>query len=113
RFLEQALELDERKGLYGRMWTHHQNLGLIRYRLGQWDLAEEHFRQSMRITGELSHGAGHAGAHLALGMLARRRRQLDRAEELYRRALELATSVGARREAELAREFLAEVEIDR
>src|SRR5262249_61507191 len=50
---------------------------------------------------------------LALVMLARRRRQLDRAEEHYRRALDLANAAGARRETELAREFLAELEIDR
>jgi transcriptional regulator with GAF, ATPase, and Fis domain/Tfp pilus assembly protein PilF len=113
RFLEQALDIDERKGLFARMRIHHQNLGLIRYRLGQWDLAEEHFRQSMRISRELSHASGEANALLALGLLARRRRQLDRAEEHHRRALELANSCGARREAELAREFLAELEIDR
>ena len=113
RFLEQALEIDERKGLFARMRGHHQNLGLIRYRLGQWDLAEEHFRQSLRISRELSHVSGEANALLALGLLARRRRQLDRAEEHHRRALELANSCGARREAELAREFLAELEIDR
>jgi len=113
RFLEQALEIDQRKGLFGRMRHHHQNLGLIRYRLGQWDLADEHFRQSLRISREISHAAGEAGAELALGMLARRRRQLDRAEELYRHALELANKSGARREAELAGEFLAEIEIDR
>jgi len=46
-------------------------------------------------------------------MLARRRRQLDRAEECHRRALDLANAAGARRESELAREFLAEVELDR
>src|SRR5262245_62282550 len=107
RFLEQALEIDERKGLFGPMRAHHQNLGLIRYRLGQWDLAEEHFRQSLRISRQVSHEAGEAGAELALGMLARRRRQFDRAEELYRHALELANNSGARREAELAGEFLA------
>jgi len=113
RCLEQALEIDEKKGLFGRMGGHHQNLGLIRYRLGQWELAEEHFRQSLRIVRELSHPGGEAQALLALGMLARRRRQLDRADEHFRKALELATRVGARREAELAREFMAEVEIDR
>src|SRR5262245_4836544 len=113
RFIEQALELDERKGLFARMRGHLQNLGLIRYRLGQWDLAEEHFRRSLRISREISHGAGEASAQLALGMLARRRRQWDKAEELYHVALELSNKVGARREAELAGEFLAEIEIDR
>ncbi|HXS82823.1 MAG TPA: sigma 54-interacting transcriptional regulator [Methylomirabilota bacterium] len=113
RFLEQALEIDERKGLFSRMRMHHQNLGLIRYRLGQWDLADEHFRQSLRISREISHAAGEASAELALGMLARRRRQFDRAEELYRHALDLANACGARREVELAREFMAEIEIDR
>ena len=113
RCLEQALEIDERKGLFARMGSHHQNLGLIRYRLGQWELAEEHFRQALRIMRELSHSGGEAMALLALGMLARRRRHLDRAEEHFRKGLELATQTGARREAELAREFMAEVEIDR
>jgi Nif-specific regulatory protein len=113
RFLEQALQISERKGLFARMRLLHQNLGLIRYRLGQWDLADEHFRQSLRISREVSHPAGEANAHLALGMLARRRHQLDRAEEHHRRALELANAAGARREAELAREFLGEVELDR
>ena len=50
RFLEQALQLDERAGLYARMRVHNQNLGLVRYRLGQWDLAEENFRQSLRMS---------------------------------------------------------------
>jgi len=113
RFLEQALRISERKGLFGRLRALHQNLGLIRYRLGQWDLADEHFRQSLRISRDISHPGGEANAQLALGMLARRRRQLDRAEEHHRRALELANGCGARREAELAREFMAEVEIDR
>ena len=113
RCLEQALEIDERKGLFARMRLHHQNLGLIRYRLGQWELAEEHFRHSLRISLELSHAGGEAMALLALGMLARRRRQLDRADEHFRKALDLATQAGARREVELAREFMAEVEIDR
>lgn len=113
RFLEQALQLDERKGLYGRMRNHHQNLGLIRYRLGQWDLAEEHFRHALRINRELSHAGGEAGSLLALGMLARRRRQPDRAAEHFGRALELAQASSARRESLLAREFLAELEIDR
>ncbi len=113
RCLEQALEIDERKGLFARMRLHHQNLGLIRYRLGQWELAEEHYRHSLRISLELSHAGGEAMALLALGMLARRRRQLDRADDNFRKALELATHAGARREVELAREFMAEVEIDR
>jgi transcriptional regulator with GAF, ATPase, and Fis domain/tetratricopeptide (TPR) repeat protein len=113
RFLEQALQLDERAGLYARMRVHNQNLGLVRYRLGQWDLAEENFRQSLRIARETGHAQGEALALLAFGMLARRRRHLDRAEEHFRRALELSTSVDAKRESLLAREFLGEVELDR
>jgi transcriptional regulator with GAF, ATPase, and Fis domain/tetratricopeptide (TPR) repeat protein len=113
RCLEQALEIDQRKGMFARMRSHHQNLGLIRYRLGQWELAEEHFRHSLRISLELSHASGEAMAMLALGMLARRRRQLDRADEHFRKALDRATQAGARREVELAREFMAEVELDR
>ena len=113
RCLEQALEIDQRMGLFARMRMHHQNLGLIRFRLGQWDLAEEHYGHSLRIARELSHSSGEASAQLALGMLARRRRQLDRAEEMFRTALELSTRAGARREIELSREFLAEVELDR
>ena len=113
RFLEQALGIDERKGFFARMRIHHQNLGLIRYRLGQWELAEEHFRQSLRISRELSHQPGEAAALLALGMLSRRRRQLDRAEEHFRRALELAQVAATQRESQLAREFLAELEVDR
>ena len=113
RFLEQALQIDERKGLYARMRAHHQNLGLIRYRLGQWDLADEHFRHSLRISREISHPGGEAIALLALGMLCRRRRQFERAGEHYRRALELAQQAPALREGLLAREFLAELEIER
>ena len=113
RFLEQALGIDERKGLYARMRTHHQNLGLIRYRLGQWDMAEEHFRHSLRISREVRHAASEAQALLAMGMLARRRRQLERATDFDRQALELAENSGAVREALLAREFLAEIELDR
>ena len=113
RFLEQALGIDERKGLYARMRTHHQNLGLIRYRLGQWDMAEEHFRTSLRISREVKHAPSEAQALLAMGMLARRRRQLERAAEFDRQALELAERSGAHRESLLAREFLAEIELDR
>uniref|UniRef100_A0A832IB04 Tetratricopeptide repeat protein n=1 Tax=Eiseniibacteriota bacterium TaxID=2212470 RepID=A0A832IB04_UNCEI len=113
RFFEQALRLDERAGLYARMRNHNQNLGLIRYRLGQWDLAEENFRQALRISREIGHQLGEAHALLAFGLLCRRRRQLERAEEHHRAALQLATRVGAVREVALAREFLAEVELDR
>jgi len=113
RLLEQALKLDERAGLYSRMRSHHQNLGLIRYRLGQWDLAAEDFRQSLKIARDTGHLPGEAGALLAIGMLARRRRQFDRAEEHYRRALEIASAAGAQREQVLAREFLAELFLDR
>ena len=113
RFLEQALAIDERKGLYARMRGHHQNLGLIRYRLGQWDMAEEHFRHSLRIARDIRHVAGEAQAMLALGLLARRRRQLDRAAEHFHTGLDLAERAGVLRESQLAREFLAEVELDR
>ncbi|MBI5169851.1 MAG: sigma 54-interacting transcriptional regulator [Candidatus Eisenbacteria bacterium] len=113
RFLEQALSIDERKGLYARMRGHHQNLGLIRYRLGQWDLAEEHFRQSLRISVEVGHATSEAQALIAQGLLARRRRQYERAGEQFRRALELAAQARAARETQLAREFLAEIELDR
>jgi len=113
RFLEQALSIDERKGLYARMRSHHQNLGLIRYRLGQWDLAEEHFRHSLRIARDIQHAAAESQAVLALGLLARRRRQTERAGEMFRQGLELAERAGAVRESELAREFLAELELDR
>ncbi|HYM80807.1 MAG TPA: sigma 54-interacting transcriptional regulator [Candidatus Limnocylindria bacterium] len=113
RFFEQALRLDERAGLYALMRRHNQNLGLIRYCLGQWDLAEENFRRSLQVARETGHRQGEAMALMALGRLCRRRRQFDRAEEQFRRALTLATEVGARREAVLAREFMAEVELDR
>ena len=113
RFLEQALKLDERAGLYARMCGHNQNLGLIRYRLGQWDLAEENFRQSLRIARELGHRGSEAMALLALGLLCRRRRQLDRAEENFQRGLVLATESGTERERLLAHEFLGELSLDR
>jgi transcriptional regulator with GAF, ATPase, and Fis domain/Flp pilus assembly protein TadD len=113
RFLEQALRLDERAGLYSRMRGHNQNLGLIRYRLGQWDLAEENFRQSLKISRDTGHLQGEAVALLALGMLCRRRRQFERAEDHFRRALELASGVGAQRETLLARELLGELALDR
>jgi len=113
RYLEQALQLDERAGLYARMRGHSQNLGLIRYRLGQWDLAEENFRQSLRISREMGHKGGESMALLALGLLARRRRQLDLASEHFQRAFELATEAGTERERLLAREFQGEVALDR
>ena len=113
RFLEQALKIDERAGLYARMRPTNQNLGLIRYYLGQWELAEENFRRALQISRDTGHLQGEAQALLALGRLARRRRRLDRAEEQFRRALELADRVGAHRETALAREFLAEVSLDR
>lgn len=113
RYLEQALEIDERKGLFARMRLHNQNIGLIRYRLGQWDLAEENFRQALRVSRETGHAGFEASALLALGMLARRRRQSDRAEQYFRRALELAARAGASRNVQLAHEFLAELSIDR
>ena len=113
RHLEQALEIDARHGLFARMRGHHQNLGLIRYRLGQWSAAEAHFQQSLRIARDVAHGPGEAGAKLALGLLARRQRRFDEAEACYREAAALAERVGAARESELAREYLAELELDR
>jgi len=113
RLLEQALKIDERAGLYARMRAHNQNLGLIRFYLGQWEMAEENFRRALQISRDTGHLQGEAQALLALGRLARRRRRLDRADEQFHRALELADRVGAHRETALAREFLAEVSLDR
>jgi Nif-specific regulatory protein len=113
RLLEQALKIDERAGLYARMRAHNQNLGLIRYYLGQWDLAEENFRRALQISRDTGHLQGESQALLALGRLARRRRRFDRADEQFHRALELADRVGAHRESALAREFMAEVSLDR
>jgi len=113
RFLEQALRIDERAGFYARMRGHRQNLGLIRFRLGEWELATEDFRRSLQIARDTGHLAGEAMALMALGRLHRRRRQLGKAEEHFRRAMSLAEQSGAERESDLAREFLAEVEIDR
>jgi transcriptional regulator with GAF, ATPase, and Fis domain/Tfp pilus assembly protein PilF len=112
-YLEQALRIDERAGLYARMRGHHQNLGLIRYCLGQWDLAEESFRRSLQISRETGHAIGESVALMALGRLARRRRQFDRAEGHFRQALSLADGASAGREAVLATEFMAELELDR
>ena len=113
RLLEQALKIDERAGLYARMRPHNQVLGIIRYRLGQWDLAEENFLQALKISRDVGHAQGEAHALLALGMLGRRRRQFDRAATHIQRALELSDRIGAVRESLLAREYLAEIELDR
>src|SRR6185369_6713017 len=91
----------------------HHNLGLIRYSLGQWDLAEEDFRKSLQISREIGHRQSEAAGLMALGRLQRRRRQLDKAEDSFRRAMALADQIGAERESMLAREFLGEVELDR
>jgi len=112
-YFEQSLRIDEREGLYAKMRMHNQNLGLIRYNLGQWDLADENFRRSLQIAKDTGHPVGEAVARMAIGRLARRRRQFDRAEEQFRRALALAGEAGAIRETVLAREFMAELEIDR
>ena len=113
RFLEQALKIDERAGLYARMRMHRHNLGLVRFRLGEWDLAEEDFRKSQQISREIGHLQAESTTLMALGRLQHRRRQLERAEENYRRAMVLAEQVGAQRELALAREFQAEIELDR
>ena len=113
RFLEQALRIDERAGFYARMRAHRQNLGLIRFRLGEWELAAEDFRRSLQIARDTGHPSGESVALMALGRLHHRRRQLAKAEEHYRRAMTLADGAGAERESALAREFLAEIEIDR
>ena len=113
RFLEQALRIDERAGFYSKMRANYVNLGLVRYYLGQWDLAEEDFRKSLQIARDTGHRSGEAAALMALGRLSRRRRQFEKAEEGFRRAMTLADQVGAERESALAREFLAEVELDR
>ena len=93
---------------------HHQNLGLIRYRLGQWDLAEEHFRQSLKIARETGHAQSEAAALLALGMLmpppppvrARRRAFPQRARRWRRRCAPCASSCWRA-------EFLGELALDR
>jgi tetratricopeptide (TPR) repeat protein len=89
------------------------NLGWIRYYLAS-GISRGGFRKSLPDRARIPAIAqGEAAALMALGRLSRRRRQLEKAEEGFRRAMTLADQVGAERESALAREFLAEVELDR
>ncbi len=96
------------------MRPHNQNLGLIRYRLGQWDLAEENFRQALQISRDIGHPQGeaaraararHAGAAAAASSTAPTSTSAARSS-WRRRSARSARSL-------LAREFLAEIELDR
>src|SRR6185503_17639367 len=93
--------------------TYVHNLGLVHDKMGDWDLAEEHYRRGLQMYTEVGYAAGRARALGCLGNLKRKRRDWVQAEELIRESLALAAERGYPRETILAREALGDYHLDR
>ena len=113
RFLEQALRIGERSGLFHDSATYVHNLGIVHEKMGEWDLAEEHYRRGLQMHTEVGNAVGKARAYFCMGNLRRKRRDFAGAENLLRQALALALERAFPRETVLAREGLGDLYADR
>src|SRR5258706_3257574 len=113
RFLEQAPRISERSGHFHDAATYLHNLGVVNDKMGDWDLAEEHYRRGLQMYTEVGYAAGRARALGCLGNLKRKRRDWAQAEELIRESLALASERGYPRETILAREAMGDFHLDR
>jgi tetratricopeptide (TPR) repeat protein len=111
RHMEQSLRLNEKVGNYALVATNCLNLGILRYRLGEWDLAEEILLRARQIMLETEDVVGEARVHLALGNLYRRRRQHEAARKEIEAARKIAIDQRFQRERVLADEFEGELEM--
>jgi transcriptional regulator with GAF, ATPase, and Fis domain len=112
RHMEQSLRLNEKVGNYALVATNCLNLGILRYRLGEWDLAEEILLRARQIMLETEDVVGEARVHLALGNLNRRRRQHSEARTEIAAARKIAGDQRFERERVLADEFESELEME-
>jgi len=74
RFLEQALRIAERSGLFHDSATYVHNLGIVHEKMGEWDLAEDHYRRALQMNTEVGNTVGKARSLFCLGNLRRKRR---------------------------------------
>jgi tetratricopeptide (TPR) repeat protein len=74
--------------------TH--NLGVVAQDRGQFDQAEDWYRQSLAIKEDLGNRPGVANSYHQLGTAAQDRGQLDQAEDWYRQSLAIREELGNR-----------------
>jgi tetratricopeptide (TPR) repeat protein len=92
--------------------VYHQ-LGMIAEDRGDYDPAEQRYRDSMAIKEEIGDRVGAARSYGQLGSLALGRGDYDTAEELYRAALAIFQETGDRAEAAKAFSRLGSLRIER
>ena len=71
-------------------------LGAIHRDFGNWDLAENYFKDALAIAAEEDNKSGMASCWGLLGDIERNRGNWDEAEKLYRQCLEVETELGDR-----------------
>ena len=91
-FLFAAREQDTKSGIA----TSLGMLGDIERYRGNWDEAENLYRQSLELRTELGDRSGMASTWASLGYIQQCRGNWDEAENLYRQSLELMTELGDR-----------------
>jgi tetratricopeptide (TPR) repeat protein len=71
-------------------------IGIVYREQGNWDLAEQYFRQSLQMCEELGDRSGMASSWGLLGDIERKRGNWDAAERLYHQKLEMCEALGDR-----------------
>ncbi|MCE7000049.1 tetratricopeptide repeat protein [Saccharothrix sp. S26] len=97
-----ALACGERLGDLDAQVRAHRNIGLMRVKLGELDVAAEHYRRALELAAELGDAFGRARAHRGLAAVFERQgryadslRECRSALELFRETGDPATVAGA------------------
>ncbi len=89
-----AIDIDETLANQEGIARHSGNLGLIYWKRGVLDRAEEMHRKSLAIEVKLNRQEGMATQYGNLGLIYWKRGELDRAEEMHRKAMDISKILG-------------------
>ena len=81
------LRIGERAGFFLDSATFLHNLGIVHEKLGELDLAEEHYQRALNVYTEMGYQPGRVRSTNCLGIVRRRRRDYATALSLSREAL--------------------------
>ncbi|HET7904658.1 MAG TPA: sigma 54-interacting transcriptional regulator, partial [Candidatus Eisenbacteria bacterium] len=102
-----------RCGFFVDSATYLHNLGILHEKLGDFDLAEEHFQRGLTIYTDVGYHAGRCRALNCMGIIRRKRRDFATSESLSRQALAIAEERGYARERVIVEEALGDLAAER
>ncbi|HTY09226.1 MAG TPA: tetratricopeptide repeat protein, partial [Candidatus Edwardsbacteria bacterium] len=92
---QKSLQLKERTGDFYGIATSYSNLGLVYYRMYEWDKAEECHHKSFKIREQIGDIAGLAKSYNNLALIYRHLYQWDQAMDYHTKCLRIMERIGS------------------